>query len=131
MMSGLTLAALLDEEELYFVPASGVFDSDSIATHIATLGCAARDAADPEMFMIADSAAARDAGVARRRAHPADGFPFLLLVRLTPRRISVSPVNDGERATLSAGLLTWLVALKPCRVLNDSQIDVSAAVLRG
>ena len=130
-MTDLTLAALLDEEELYFEPAAGTFDLDAIAAHIATIGFAARDAADPEMFMIADTAEDRDAGIARRRAHPADGFPFLLLVRLSPRRITVSPVNDGDLATLSAGLLSWLAHHQPCRVLNDSQLDVTAAIHAG
>ena len=130
-MSDLTLAALLDEEELYFEPTAGVYDLDAIAAHIATIGFAARDVADPEMVMIVDTAEGRDAALARRKAHPADGFPFVLLVRLTPGRITVSPVNDGDLATLSAGLLAWLAAVQPCRVLNDSQTDVTAAVLAG
>lgn len=130
-MSDLTLAALLDEEELYFEPTGDAFDLDAIAAHLLSLGFAARDAADPEILMIADSAETRDAAVARRAAHPDDGFPFVLLVRLTPRRITVSPVNDGDLAALSAGIISWLAARQPCHVSNDSALDVTLAARAG
>ena len=38
----------------------------------ATIGFAARDAADPEMFMIADTAEDRDAGIGSNRFHRHD-----------------------------------------------------------
>jgi hypothetical protein len=122
------LLAQLDEDELRFVPRHGVFDTEAIARHLATLGFSFRDEADPEMVVVAATEEERDVLQARRRKSPEDGFSYVLLVQLTPDAITVFPSGDAEYAELSAGVIRWLVATDPCRVFNDSEVEVTDAL---
>jgi hypothetical protein len=122
------MQALLEEEELRFTPRAGRFDVDQVAARIGTLGFAFRDAAMPSMFVVAPSAAMRETLQARRRAHPEDGFPHVLLIQVAPEEIHVAPALDGALAGLSAEFITWLAATFPCHVFNEFGTDVSAAL---
>ncbi|MGH7041770.1 MAG: hypothetical protein ACREFY_06530 [Acetobacteraceae bacterium] len=122
------MQTLLEEEELRFAPRAGRFDVDQVAARIGTLGFAFRDAALPSMFVVAPTAAMREALQARRQAHPEDGFPHVLLIQVAPEEIHVAPALDGALAGLSAEFVTWLAATYSCQVFNEFGTDMSAAL---
>ena len=90
----------------------------STGTGFGVLGTAARRVAGALLSPIG-AAVAVGGAFALAMAHAAAG------------RITVSPVNSGDLAGLSAGLMTWLVGIQPFLVLNDSALDVTAAVRAG
>jgi hypothetical protein len=117
----------LEQETLRFVPLSGTFDETLLAERIGTLGFSFRDVADPSTFIVAESAEARDSYAERRLQQPEGGFPYTLLIEITPNQVLVTPPISDELRPLWREFVTWLVGQVPCRVINEFGTDVTEA----
>jgi hypothetical protein len=115
---------LLDEEFLEFTPTSGTFDVAAVARQIETLGFWFRDEADPTRYVVTTDRELRDEFERRRREDPESAFPYVLLIRLTPERIVVSPSTFADEKAMTQTFIAWLLATYPCRVANDYGVEL-------
>lgn len=115
----------LQDETLRFFPLSGTFDEACLGSRILLLGHTFRDEADPRTYVVAETTEGRDAYAAQRHAYPDEGFPYTLLVEVTPERVLLTPpLEDGLRPMWEQ-VTGWLLET-PCRVLNEFGTDLTA-----
>ena len=122
-----TMDQLVRQERLRFVPTTGVFDVDQIATAIAGIGSSFRDEADPSRFVLTSDDESREEFQSRRRADPSSRFPYMPLVTATPAEVAVSPIsNHPDLRDLSVQFLEWLTTTYDCKPVEDSGADATA-----
>lgn len=115
---------LFEQEELHFEPTGTTFDVDKIAARIATLGFSFRDESDPAVFVVASDAESRDVFQSRRRADPDSGFPYVLLIRGEPKRVTIYQLVGGEFLDYSREFVPWLLGEYSCRICNESGLEL-------
>lgn len=118
------METLFEQEELHFEPIGTAFDVDRIADRIGSLGFSFRDAIDPAVFVVAADAASRDTFAARRKTDPAAGFPYVLLIRVEPARVTVYQLVGGQFLDFSREFVAWLLAEYPCRITNEAGVEL-------
>ncbi len=116
---------LLDEEELYFKPVSGVFDVEQIAARIATLGYSFRDHIDPTTFVICQDEESRQEFQSRRHLDPPEGFPYVLLIEVRPDQVTMYQMPGTPYDELAREFIAWLSQQQPLQVTNDSDTDLT------
>lgn len=119
------MEALLAEEFLAFTPLSGTFDVAAVEREIARLGFWFRDEADPTRFVVTNDQELRDEFQRRRREDPDSPFPYVLLIRLTPERIVVTPSTFNDEKPMTRAFVTWLLATYPSRISNYYGLDLT------
>jgi hypothetical protein len=123
----LTLDQLVREEELFFKPLSGAYDTAAITTALAGMAPGFEDPARPGLLVLTDDEASRNRFLARSRTDPAEPPPLTLLVQLRPDVVTVMPVDSEGSAHVSRQVVAWMFALAPCRVTNGRGTEVSLA----
>jgi len=117
---------LPQQERLEFVPCNGSFDIHAIAAAIARLGFSFRDDTDPTMFVVSPDSQSRDTFQTRRREDPESAFPYVLLIKAEPERITVWTSAIPGIEPLTTEFLRWLLASYRCRITNEEGTDVTA-----
>jgi len=113
------MSETLERETLTFTPAAGSFDVAAIERQAAACGVGFRDESRPAVFVVAASAEVRDKLQADRRAYPDEGFPFTLLIEVTPERVEVGPPYEAALVPVWRTFIAWLMRAHPCRVKNE------------
>jgi hypothetical protein len=124
------MSETLEREILTFTPARGSFDVAAIEQQAAAAGVAFRDESRPTVFVVAASAEVRDKLQADRRAYPDEGFPFTLLIEVTPERVEVGPPYEAALVPVWRGFIAWPMRAHPCRVQNDFGTNVTEDVAK-
>jgi hypothetical protein len=120
------METLLNQQELYFTPLSGVFDVERVAEAIKSIGLSVRDEFVPSIFLIFLDEESRDVHLMRRRSDPSAPLPYVLLIRVDPGVICVNQFAGPEYAEQSRAFLTWLAKNSACRLRNEEGTDLTA-----
>ena len=111
---------VLEAELLVIEPDGAPFPVALVAERIAATGFSFRDETELTRFVVSSDEPSRDRFLQRRREEPETGFPYTLMMDVTPERILVWPVAGfPPLRALSADFLSWLTATVPCQVADD------------
>jgi hypothetical protein len=117
---------LLNQQELYFTPRSGLFDVERVAEAILSIGLSVRDEFVPSLFLLFLDEESRDVQLLRRRNNPKAPLPYVLLIQVEPDEICVNQFAGREHAEQSRTFLTWLAKNSACRLRNEEGTDLTA-----
>jgi hypothetical protein len=117
---------LLNQQELYFTPLSGIFDVERVAEAIKSIGLSVHDEFVPSLFIIFLDEESRDVYRVRRRSDPGAPLPCVLLIKVEPGEICINQFAGPEYAEQSRAFLTWLAKNSACRLRNEEGTDLTA-----
>jgi hypothetical protein len=120
------METLLNRQELYFTPLSGIFDVERVAEAIKSIGLSVRVELVPSMFIVFLDEESRDGVRLRRRSDPSAPLPYVLLIKVEPGEICVNQFAGPEYAEQSKTFLTWLAKNSACRLRNEEGTDLTA-----
>ena len=120
------METLLNQQELYFTPLSGIFDVERVAEAIKSIGVSVRDEFVPSVFLIFLDEESRDVYRMRRRSDPSAPLPYVLLIKVTPAEILVDQFAGSDHAEQSRAFLAWLAKNSACHLRNDEGTDLTA-----
>jgi hypothetical protein len=120
------METLLNQQELYFTPLSGIFDVERVAEAIKSIGVSVRDEFIPSIFLIFLDEKSREVYRVRRRSDPGAPLPHELLIKVEPGEICVNQFAGPEYAEHSRAFLTWLAKNSACRLRNEEGTDLTS-----
>lgn len=116
------------EEELIFIPLEGAFDAEAVTRFLLALPFTFQDPHDPKVFVTCEDAECAEEVRARRAANSDERLPLVMVVWVDPTQVTVTAWAGEAFYPAARRVAAWLMAQRPCRVVNEMGTDLTASV---